>query len=95
MPLYNENATITAPDSTEGKKSYAGTSETFSTEVYKILETDSAATTGFDNLYYTALVGDTLTTFKDFNRFQIKVVFYSFDSTIVPKIKNLIATAVV
>jgi len=95
MPLYNQNATVTAPDSTEGKKSYAGTEETFSAEVYKILETDSAATTGFDNLYYTALVGDTLTTFKDFNKFQIKVVFYSFDSTIVPKIKNLIATAVV
>jgi hypothetical protein len=95
MPLYNKDATITATDSTEGKKSYAGTSEAFSTEIYKILETDSAATTGFDNLYYTTLVGDTLTTFKDFNRFQIKVVFYSFDSTIVPKIKNLIATAVI
>jgi hypothetical protein len=95
MPLYNKDATITAPDSTEGKKSYAGSSDTFSTEIYKILETDSAATTGFDNLYYTALVGDTLTTFKDFNKFQVKVVFYSFDSTIVPKIKNLIATAVI
>lgn len=95
MPLYNKDATVTAPDSTEGKKSYAGTEETFSAETYKILETDTAATTGFDNLYYSALVGDTLTTFKDFNKFQVKVVFYSFDSTIVPKIKNLIATAVI
>jgi hypothetical protein len=95
MPLYNQNATITSPDSIEGKKTYAGTEETFSTEIYKILETDSAATTGFDNLYYTALAGDTVTTFKDFNRFQIKVVFYSFDSTIIPKIKNLIATSVI
>jgi hypothetical protein len=95
MPLYNQSATITAPDSIEGKKTYAGTDETFSSETYKILETDSAATTGFDNLYYTALVGNELSTFKDFNKFQVKVVFYSFDSTIVPKIKNLIATAVV
>jgi hypothetical protein len=95
MPLYNKDATVTAPDSIEGKKSYAGSEEIFYTEIYKILETDTAATTGFDNLYYTALVGDTLATFKDFNKFQIKVVFYSFDSTIVPKIKNLIATAVI
>ena len=95
MPLYNKDATVTAPDSIEGKKSYAGDQEIFSTEIYKILETDTAATTGFDNLYYTALVGDKLATFKDFNKFQVKVVFYSFDSTIVPKIKNLIATAVV
>ena len=95
MPLYNKNATVTAPDSIEGKKTYAGTEEIFSTEIYKILETDTAATTGFDNLYYTALVGDQLATFKDFNKFQVKVVFYSFDPTIVPKIKNLIATAVI
>jgi len=95
MPLYNKDATVTAPDSIEGKKTYAGTEETFSTETYKILETDSAATTGFDNLYYTALVGNQLATFKDFNKFQVKVVFYSFDSTILPKIKNLIATAVI
>ena len=95
MPLYNQNATVTAPDSLEGKKSYAGYSEDFFTEVYKILETDSVATTGFANLEYQTLVGETLTTFKEFNKFQIKVVFYSDDKTIVPKIRNLIATAVV
>jgi len=95
MPLYNQSATATAPDSLEGIKSYAGLSNNFTSETYKILETDSEATTGIKNLNYTALVGDTLTTFKDFNKFQIKVVFYSFDTTIVPKIKNLIATAVV
>jgi len=95
MPLYNQNATITAPDSIEGKKSYAGYSEDFFTEVYKILETDSEATTGVANLEYETLVGETLTTFKDFNKFQIKVVFYAEDPTVVPKIRNLIATAVI
>jgi hypothetical protein len=95
MPLYNQNATITAPDSLEGKKSYAGYSEDFFTEVYKILETDSVATTGVENLSYETLVGDVLTTFDTFNKFQIKVVMYSSDTTIVPKIKNLIATAVI
>jgi hypothetical protein len=95
MPLYNKDATYTAPDSLEGKKTYAELSETFSAETYKILETDSAGTTGVDNLSYTTLVGGTATTFNDFNRFQVKVVFYSFDTTIVPKIKNLIATAVI
>jgi hypothetical protein len=95
MPLYNQNATVTAPDSLEGKKSYAGYSEDFFTEVYKILETDSETTTGFANLEYETLVGETITTFKDFNKFQIKVVFYSHDKTVVPKIRNLIATSVI
>jgi hypothetical protein len=95
MPVYNQSATATAPDSIEGIKSYAGLSNDFTAETYKILETDSEATTGIKNLNYTALVGETLTTFKDFNKFQIKVVFYSIDTTIVPKIKNLIATAVI
>ena len=95
MPLYNKDATITAPDSKEGQKTYAGDQDIFYTETYKILETDSQATTGFDNLEYEAMVGDTVTRFYDFNRFQIKVVFYSFDSIIIPKIKNLIATAVI
>ena len=95
MPLYNKDATITAPDSKEGQKTYAGDQDIFYTETYKILETDSQATTGFDNLEYEAMVGDTITRFYDFNRFQIKVVFYAFESTIIPKIKNLIATAVI
>jgi hypothetical protein len=95
MPLYNKDATITAPDSKEGQKTFAGDQDIFFTETYKILETDSSATTGFDNLEYEAMVGDKVTRFYDFNRFQIKVVFYSFDTTIIPKIKNLIATAVI
>ena len=95
MPLYNEKATITAPDSLESKKTFAAYTNDFYSEVYKLLETDSVATTGFANLEYETLVGETLTTFKTFNQFQIKVVFYSNDTTIVPKIRNLIATAVI
>lgn len=95
MPLYNPDATVVAPDSLEGKKTYAGYSNKFYTETYKILETDSEATTGVANLSYEVLVGSVLTTYTTFNKFQIKVVMYSQDPTIIPKIKNLIATAVI
>jgi hypothetical protein len=98
MPLYNKDASAldTTGVSENVNKTYADLSDTtFYTETYKILETDSAATTGIPNFSYTALVGGALSTFTDFNKFQIKVVFYSGDNTIVPKIKNLIATAVI
>ena len=94
VPYYNKDS-YSVDSATTVKKSNAGTEETFTTETYKILETDTLLSTGLKNLYYEALVGDTLTTFKDFNKFQIKVVFYSFDSTTLPKIKNLVATAVI
>lgn len=98
MPLFNQTATVSNSVSTSGNvgKSYAGLSETlFYNETYKILEEDSLATTGTANLAYTANVGGAATTFTSFNKFQVKVIFYSADSTIVPKIKNLIATAVI
>lgn len=95
MPLFNQRASVLNPNSLEGTKQYAGMSEEFYTEVYKILEQDSAETTGIDNLYYEALVNGVNTTFTTFNKFQVKVVMYSDDPTIIPKFKNLIATAVV
>lgn len=95
MPLFNQRANAANPSSLEGEKTYVGMSDTFVTETYKILEQDSEATTGISNLYYEVDVGGVTTTFKDFNKFQIKVVMYSSDSSIVPKFKNLIATAVI
>jgi len=95
MPIFNQRATATNPNSLEGEKLYAGTSDRFYTETYKILEEDSEATTGISNLYYNAFSGNALITFKSFNKYQIKVVMYSQDTTIVPKIKNIIATAVI
>ena len=98
MPLFNKDASVLDVDNTSEtvNKSYADLSDTtFYTETYKILETDSAATTGIPNLSYTTSAGGTSSTFTDFNKFQIKVVFYSSDNTIIPKIKNLIATAVI
>lgn len=98
MPLFNQTATISNPNSISGNvgKSYAGLSDTtFYNETYKILEEDTLATTGTANLAYTANVGGASTTFTSFNKFQVKVIFYSADTTIVPKIKNLIATAVI
>jgi len=96
MPIFNQRANITNPNSLSGIKQYVGLSDTaFNTEVYKILEEDSSATTGVDNLYYTRLVNGVSTRFTTFNMFQVKVVMYSNDPGIVPKISNLIATAVV
>lgn len=71
-------------------KSYAGNSEnSFTTEIYKILEPDLA---------YTRQVSiggvPSQKEFNNFNKFQIKVVFYSSIPGLVPKIKNLIATSV-
>jgi hypothetical protein len=98
MPLFNQNATVSNQASYGGNvgKTFVGLSETeFHTETYKILEEDSAATTGTANLTYTADVGGVNTTFNSFNKFQVKVVFYAINSSIVPKIKNLIGTAVI
>jgi hypothetical protein len=95
IPIFNQRATATNPNSLEGEKLYAGTSDRFYTETYKILEEDSEATTGISNLYYSVFSGNALITFKSFNKYQIKVVMYSQDTTIVPKIKNIIATAVI
>jgi hypothetical protein len=98
MPLFNQNATVSNQASYSGNvgKTFVGLSETeFHTETYKILEEDSLATTGTANLSYNATLGGVSTTFNSFNKFQIKIVFYSNNSTVVPKIKNLIGTAVI
>jgi len=97
MPLFNQNATVSNQASFSGNvgKTFAGSDTEFYTETYKILEEDSAATTGTANLLYTADVGGVNTTFNSFNKFQVKVIFYATNSTIVPKIKNLIGTAVI
>ena len=96
MPLFNQNANVQNSLTVTGNKTYVGLSDTaFVTENYKILEGDSLATTGTANLSYQSNISGVLTTFNTFNSFQIKVVFYSNDTTIVPKIKNIIATAVI
>ena len=98
MPVFNQNATVSNQGSNSGNvgKSFVGLSETeFYTETYKILEEDSISTTGTANLSYTADLGGVSTTFNSFNKFQVKIIFYANDSTIVPKIKNLIGTAVI
>jgi hypothetical protein len=96
MPLFNQSANVDSALSITGRKNYAGLDDLlFYNETYKVLEGDSLTTTGTANLKYSANVGDVVTTFDTFNQFQIKVVFYSSDTTVVPKIKNIIATAVV
>jgi len=96
MPLFNQTANVDSALTVTGTKKYAGLDDSlFYNETYKVLEGDSLSTTGTANLTYSANVGGVVTTFTTFNQFQIKVVFYSSDTTIVPKIKNIIATAVV
>lgn len=62
-------------------KLYVGLSdENYNNEIYENL-----------NITYTNPI--TNATYNDFNSYQIKVVFYSDNNSVVPKIKNLIATA--
>lgn len=78
--------------SNNGTKEFVGTSDTkYVTEYYQILTPDLnySASTG------TTEAGASTSFFEDFNRFQIKVVFYSNTKTTIPKIKNLVATAVI
>jgi hypothetical protein len=96
MPLFNQSANVDSTLTVTGTKTYAGLDDSlFYNETYKILEGDSLTTTGTANLAYSSNVGGVVTTFNTFNEFQVKVIFYSSDTTIVPKIKNIIATAVV
>lgn len=94
MPLYSfanaksssgTNFSIISP-----AKTSVGTSDTFIDETYRILETDSA------NLTYTSNSSGVLTTFSTFNQFQVKIVMYGdLENNRIPKVKNLIATAVI
>lgn len=95
MPLYSAanskstsgvNFSIVSPT----KISVGTDSTTFIPETYRILETDSA------NLAYSANIGGVVTTFNNFNQFQVKIVMYG-DTTnnYSPKVRNLYATAVI
>jgi len=102
MPLFAQYATASGANT--AVKSYAGTDgNAFSIETYKILEGDSAGTTGTPNLSYYANVssGSSQTTssptrFDTFTKYQIKIVMYAQTTdTYIPKLKGIIATAVV
>jgi hypothetical protein len=70
------------PLANTSSKTYVGLSDdAYSSEIYENL-----------NITYTNPISNT--TFNDFNNYQIKVVFYSENNSVVPRIKNLIASAV-
>lgn len=72
--------------SNEGNKKYAGFSETsFFAEYYQLLSPDLE--------YEATSIEGIPGLFKEFNRYMIKVVFYSNNPTFVPKIRNLFASA--
>lgn len=77
--------------SNSGVKKFAGLNDgLFFEETYQLLE---------PTLEYSGntVVGSSVvqSNFKDFNRYVIKVVFYSLNEPYIPKIKNLYATAIV
>ena len=77
--------------SNNGVRKFVGLSDTeFVQESYQLLE---------PNLEYTGntIVGGTTvqSNFKNFNRYAIKVVFYSLNEPYIPKIKNLYATSII
>jgi hypothetical protein len=69
-------------------KTYAGTTEQFFSETYRILEPD---------LTYESINPTTgqRSTYEDFSNYQIKVVFYSNNPVYSPMIKSLSATSVI
>jgi hypothetical protein len=69
-----------------GAKTYSGTKDIFSIEKYKILD---------PFLSYTSTANNLTANFKDFATYQIKVVFYANDPLYTPKLKSLIASAVI
>ncbi len=73
------------------EKSYAGTGNSYTQEVYRITEQGRGLTPYTVNSSINGV--STLSTFDNFAYYQIKVVFYSNNPTYLPKIKNLIATS--
>jgi hypothetical protein len=74
-----------------GVKTFNGLSEfDFSAETYELLD---------PNLRYSTTIttgsGNITSSYTDFDRYAIKVVFYSYNEPFIPKIKNLYATSVV
>ena len=68
------------------EKTYSGTKDIFNTEKYKILD---------PFLSYSSTANGLAAKFNDFATYQIKVVFYASDPLYPPKLKSLIAAAVI
>lgn len=79
--LFSELPWQRIPLSNATPKIYVGLSDNnYTSEIYENL-----------SINYTNPISNTV--FSDFNTYQIKIVFYSDNNSVVPKIKNLIATA--
>lgn len=80
---------ILLPLVSPSRKSFAGTSDdVFTTEVYRTLNTTYGYSTN-------SILSGTSTdaSFEDFAYYQVKVVFYANNPVYLPKIKNLVAVA--
>jgi len=95
MPLYSSANSLSSSGASYSvvspRKISVGTSDdAYIPETYRILETDAS------NLTYAANVGGVVTNFSSFNQFQVKIVMYGdTENGYTPKIKNLLATAVI
>jgi hypothetical protein len=73
-------------------KSFAGLKDNvYTTETYRLLDPDLAYTNSSNVASGVAVTG----TYEDFAQYQIKIVFYASNPTILPKIKNLVATSLI
>jgi hypothetical protein len=82
----NDRPFIKMPLTFPGAKTYSGTKDIFSTEKYKILD---------PFLSYSSIANELSAKFNDFATYQIKIVFYASDPLYPPKLKSLIASAVI
>lgn len=71
-------------------KTFAGADDDlFFTEIYRLLEPNFSYT----NPVTSTGLAQTTSSFDDFAYYQIKVIFYAGNPTLLPKIKNLVATS--
>ena len=87
----NDRPFVKLPLVTPSSKSFAGTSDDdFTTETYRTLEPELSYSYSANTFS-----SNTLTTsyFDTFAYYQIKIVFYANNPVYLPKIKNMVATA--
>lgn len=73
-------------------KSFAGLKDNiFTTETYRLLDPDLSYTNTANVTSSVEVIGN----YDDFAQYQIKIVFYASNPTILPKIKNLVATSLI
>lgn len=83
---------VRVPLVTPAAKSFAGLSDNvFTTETYRLLDPDLT----YSNTANVASNVSVTGTYEDFAQYQVKIVFYASNPTVLPKIRNLVATSLI